>query len=602
MARAALIAAVYAVVGGLWIVATDLLFANGTAAADAGRNLSKGLGFVAVTAVALAVALCIMNRRERRLARSLAAASGETASERARTESGQRLFGAVAESIRDLVWIFDAEHRVVRANAAARAALGMGDNPAEPMTLAEAGWPEEHRAAIGELIDTVLATGESRHGRAVYRLGGRDRAYEYSIQPITDATTRATHALAVGHDVTAIVAAEAALARRNRTLQAIVAGLTAISHVRDRQKLAEAVTAALHGDDAFDVAWIAMRCERGDLPLVPIAASGVGLETIRDRLVRIAGGGVIDTPALSVLRTGRPVVSADLRTEPYAEAIRDVLDESGARTSIALPLVFSGRVFGLLNLYTLTVTEISDEEVAQLAAFAEDLARAFATLDSLVRYEESEAGRLAALDRSKEILLETIEALASVVEVRDPYTAGHQRRVAALATAIARRKGWPTERIEGLRLGALVHDIGKIGVPTELLVKPGRLSQAEFALIKTHTTRGVEILKGIRFDWPILEMVLQHHERLDGSGYPAGIRDNEISPEAKVLAVADVAEAMLSHRPYRPALEFEDVRAELMSGRGSRYETSSVDICLALLRAQGTAVFDEIGIGRQAAE
>jgi len=181
----------------------------------------------------------------------------------------------------------------------------------------------------------------------------------------------------------------------------------------------------------------------------------------------------------------------------------------------------------------------------------------------------------------------TIAALGATVEVRDPYTAGHERRVAELAGAIAGRLGWGPGRVAALRTAALVHDIGKIAVPAEILSRPARLTDTEFSLVQSHPQAAVDILVEIAFGTPIMETVLQHHERLDGSGYPGGISGAEILPEARLLAVADVFEAMTTHRPYRPALSVEEAATELREGAGARYDSDAVAACLSLVEDEG---------------
>lgn len=177
----------------------------------------------------------------------------------------------------------------------------------------------------------------------------------------------------------------------------------------------------------------------------------------------------------------------------------------------------------------------------------------------------------------------TVVALASTVEIKDPYTAGHQRRVAQLSCAMARELGWSPDRVEGVEVLCFLHDIGKIAVPAEILNKPGKISPTEFGLIKVHPQVGYDILKDIAFTWPVAQGVLQHHERLDGSGYPSGLTAEEITPEAKILAVADVVEAMASHRPYRPALGIEQALEEITQNRGKLYDPDAVDACVRLL-------------------
>ena len=174
----------------------------------------------------------------------------------------------------------------------------------------------------------------------------------------------------------------------------------------------------------------------------------------------------------------------------------------------------------------------------------------------------------------------TIQAMATVIAARDPYTAGHQRRVTQLACAVARELGLPADRVAGLRVMGLLHDMGKISIPAEILSKPGKLSDTEFAIIKSHAQAGYEIVKEIRFPWPVAEVILQHHERLDGSGYPQGLTGPDIILEARILAVADVVEAMASHRPYRPALGLDQALEEISRNRGVLYDPEVVDACI----------------------
>ena len=180
-------------------------------------------------------------------------------------------------------------------------------------------------------------------------------------------------------------------------------------------------------------------------------------------------------------------------------------------------------------------------------------------------------------------LEETVTSLASTAEKRDPYTAGHQLRVDLLACAIGKRLGLSDQQIAGLHIAALLHDIGKITLPSEYLAKPTKLSKEETAIIRCHTEVGYDILKTIHFPWPVAEIVYQHHEHLDGSGYPRGLTDKDILLEAKILVVADVVEAMSSHRPYRPSLGVTKALEEIRSGRGTRYHALSVDACIYLI-------------------
>lgn len=209
--------------------------------------------------------------------------------------------------------------------------------------------------------------------------------------------------------------------------------------------------------------------------------------------------------------------------------------------------------------------------------------------------EKMVSERTTALSESMQQLRQSlkgiIHATAMTVEMRDPYTAGHQRQVVELAVKIGQELEYTADELEGLRMGGVIHDIGKVAIPAEILSKPARLTEIEFALMKTHSQIGFDILKDIEFPWPVAQIIRQHHERLDGSGYPDGLRGDQILKEARVLCVADVMDAMASHRPYRSALGIEAAIEEIKLQRGRRYDAHVVDACLRLYR-QGDIHFN----------
>jgi PAS domain S-box-containing protein len=178
----------------------------------------------------------------------------------------------------------------------------------------------------------------------------------------------------------------------------------------------------------------------------------------------------------------------------------------------------------------------------------------------------------------------TIQVLVSAVEIRDPYTSGHQIRSAGLARAIATEMGFTKERIDGIRMAGSIHDIGKLSIPAEILSKPTKLTNIEFSLIKEHSQRGYEMLKDVESPWPLAEIVYQHHERMDGSGYPRNLKGDDILMEARIMAVADVVESMASHRPYRPALGIDKALEEIEKNKGTLYDNAVADTCLRLFR------------------
>ena len=187
------------------------------------------------------------------------------------------------------------------------------------------------------------------------------------------------------------------------------------------------------------------------------------------------------------------------------------------------------------------------------------------------------------LQQLEESMKDTLQAVSNMVEQRDPYTAGHERRVGIIAADLAREMGWSEKKCSELQMIGLVHDIGKIAIPVEILSKPGRLTAIEYGLVKGHVERGYEILQNVKFPMPIAEIIRQHHERMDGSGYPHGLKGDQILPEARILAVADVMESMASHRPYRPALGLNAALGEIAQNRGRLYDTAVVDALLRLI-------------------
>lgn len=252
----------------------------------------------------------------------------------------------------------------------------------------------------------------------------------------------------------------------------------------------------------------------------------------------------------------REVLSGEI---VHRETVRCRKDKSLVEVSLlGYPIVVDNRLIGAYAIYT---------DISARKRFEEELKLSY--------------------ERLQKILDGTVNALASTTEKRDPYTAGHQYRTTSLACSIARKMGLSDNKIEGIRVAGMLHDIGKIYVAAEILNKPVKLNDIEKRLIKEHCKAGYEILKSIEFSWPVAEIVYQHHERLDGSGYPRGIKGDEIMLEARILAVADVVEAMTSHRPYREALDLNDALQEIIKNRGILYDSAAVDACLEIIQKEG---------------
>jgi hypothetical protein len=365
------------------------------------------------------------------------------------------------------------------------------------------------------------------------------------------------------------------LERTDRALRTLSACNQALVHASDEAELLDATCRVVVEVGTFQQAHIAYARDE----------AGVSLDVRSGWPGRCAADVLAAGPAAAAIRTGQVQVIADARNGPAAEPWREHVLQHGTGTVVALPLKCSGRCVGVLCICAAEVLHIAEAEVRFLENMAEDLAFGIASLrDRAAR--EHDANRL------HDGMVATIQAMATTLEMRDAYTAGHQRRVAALARALARKLGHGEDFADGVFLAALVHDLGKIQVPAEILSKPTRLSPIELALVKTHSQAGYDILKDIDFAWPIAEVVYQHHERLDGTGYPRGLHGDAILPQARILAVADTVEAMATHRPYRPALGVEAALQAIASARGKQFDAAVVDACIALFRADGYRLED----------
>ncbi|OGT00005.1 MAG: hypothetical protein A3F73_13110 [Gallionellales bacterium RIFCSPLOWO2_12_FULL_59_22] len=292
-------------------------------------------------------------------------------------------------------------------------------------------------------------------------------------------------------------------------------------------------------------------------------------------------------PTGTAIRENRVSHINNFITDERAWPWREAALKRGFRGAAGLPLRFGNKVIGALTLYADETSFFDTDQLNLLEEMATDISFALEGFEREARRRQAEEEREAALKKLRRALEDSIRVAASISEARDPYTAGHQQRVSQLAVAIAVEMGLPAAQIEGIRFGSLIHDIGKIGVPTEILSKPSRLTSLEMQLIQIHPRAGYEIVHDIELPWPVARMILQHHERLDGSGYPAKLQDEKIIPEARIIAVADVVEAMSSHRPYRPGRGMNAALAEIAAASGTLYDKHAVDACLRLILKKG---------------
>lgn len=379
--------------------------------------------------------------------------------------------------------------------------------------------------------------------------------------------------------------AEAALKRSNRFLRTLSRCNEALVRAASEEELLNGICRIVVETGGFAAAWVVTGAQRQ----APLAWHGSVLGAEGEHLCALLEvcAGRVDALCVA-LREKRPDVVVDIAQAALPEPCRQQALALGFRSAVCLPILREDKVFGLFAITADEPGVFGGEEVALLDELAGDMAFGIATLR--LRREEEEGRR-----RLEKALEETIGAIVGTIEARDPYTAGHQRQVAQLAGAIAQYIGLDQHRTAGVVRGASMHDIGKIAVPAEILNRPGKLNEIEFDLVRVHSRIGYDIIKDIEFPWPLAQMILQHHERMDGSGYPQGLKGDEILLEARVLAVADVVDAMLSHRPYRIALSLERTLDELRSGAGRLYDPAAVEACIAVLQERLDSVRKEGG-------
>ena len=313
---------------------------------------------------------------------------------------------------------------------------------------------------------------------------------------------------------------------------------------------------------------------------VRVVAASDGDSGYFDALEKLADRETIRGPLATAIESHEIQVIHDVAALPETMPWRRVALDHGYRSTIVLPLSFSSDDHGAVTIYADTANVFTDDAIAVLRELADDLSYGTQAIRTRTQRSNYQARFEAGLEA-------TVTAIATAGELRDPYTAGHQRRVAELAAAIATAIGLDPDAVTGITVAAAIHDIGKLALPAEILSKPGRLTDTEFALVKEHSQAGHDIVAGIDFPWPVAEMILQHHERLNGSGYPHGLHGHDISVGARVIAVADVVEAMHSHRPYRPGLGIETALHEIANQRDTLFDPDIVDACLHLFHETG---------------
>ena len=503
-------------------------------------------------------------------------------------KESERWFATTLKSIGDAVIATNTEGRVTFVNPVAELLTGWNHSEALGKDLSEVFSVRDQDGCIliKNPVAKVLEDGVvvDLRNNLLFGKEGTKRIVDDSAAPIVDDSGNIVGAVLVFRDVTERRKAEDKRAKLNGLLMAVRNMNESLLRLKSEPELFQQICESLAMVATFRLVTISL-LDKNRYEIRPVAHAGTEEGFLPlchftwDELAEGRG------PIGIAITTGSPCVVNDTATDPCYTLWKPEALKRGFKSTIALPLVNNGEVMGSLDVYSGEKDAFGPEEIEFLMEAAGDITVALKSL----RLEKELESSLTAV---KKALTKSVEAIAYMSEMRDPYTAGHQRRVAKLASAIAMEMRMPEDQIEGIRVIGFLHDVGKLVVPAEILSKPGRINDAEFSLIKTHSSVGYEILKLLEFPWPVATAVLQHHERLDGSGYPGGLKSEQLTIEAEILAVADVVESMASRRPYREALGIEKALEEISEKKGRLYEPRVVDACLKIFQEKGFQ-FDE---------
>jgi len=497
-------------------------------------------------------------------------------------------FKGTLDLTNDRVLMFDEnEHRFIYSNRGAEWALNypggqlLSLHPRDIMPNIDVEWFEAGLSALKHGEKEVL-----RFETQLLGGSGKTHPVDISLQFVRLEGGGSGRYVMIARDITEQKKIRHDLASANKALRTLSSCNMTLVKSTDEQQLLDDICRAVVKEGGYLLSWIGFaEVVDGEKRVVPRASAGVRLDYLRDIRVKWDESELGSGPVGRAIRDGRVHTVQDVLHDTDFSPWRDSALQRGYQSVIALPLREGEEVIGALVIYSDELDAFMVEEEKLFGELAEDISfgiRSMRTVSENVYLQQS---RIKAEKRLRDNLVETIMAMAAALEKRDPYTAGHQKRVATLAVAIARELGLSESQRDGVRFGALIHDIGKIYIPAEILNRPGKLTDNEFNLIKSHPRVGYEIIQDVTFPWPVAQMIHQHHERLDGSGYPDGLQGEDILLEARILAVADVVEAITSHRPYRPGMGQDKALEVIVENRGNWFDPQVVDACVAVLQS-----------------
>ncbi len=430
------------------------------------------------------------------------------------------------------------------------------------------------------LRDMIRASGQVRGLEYPFNtLNGEERWLRNDSYLTRDAQTGEEEIQATIRDITPVRRAQERIGRLNIVLRTLREVNTLITRERSRDRLIKAVCDILVARGGYLHAWIAVL----EASARVVIAAEAGLGPLFSPMLALLDQGHLPQCGRQVLAESAAVV---LRAADSACRDCPLQTANPRQPRICVRLEYGGEVYGFLAA-AVSSRLIPEEERSLMIEVGADIALALHNGDLEARRSRAQQELAESFENLRRALEATVRAVAATAEKRDPYTAGHQERVARLACAIAEEMGLPKEQVEAVRISAILHDIGKVSIPVDILNKPGPLNELEMRFIRTHPETAYDIVQAIPLPWPVAAIVLQHHERMDGSGYPAGLRGDEIMLEARILGVADTVEAMAAHRPFRPAMGLEAAFREISRHEGVLFDPRVVKACLRVFSQRG---------------
>ncbi len=429
----------------------------------------------------------------------------------------------------------------------------------------------------------VIHSGERIEIEEPFIAEGRNRWIRTTKAPWRLPSGEIAGVVVVLSDITERKEAEQDLARKSWALKALSDGNKAMIYSDSEQSLVDGVCQAIVADGIYPLAWIGWKEHDAGQTVSIAAAAGPAIGYNEGLQISWGDNSLGHGPSGTAIRTGQIVLENDFDQSAAFHPWIKRAKSFHLGSSVAIPVRIEGNIAGVLTVYASVARTFSQSAIALFEEMASNIGYGIASRRTRNAYEQAITEQVLQAQKLEKALRDALMAISSTLEHRDPYTVGHEKSVADIAVRIGRHLGWDEHRLQGLYFAGIVHDLGKIQIPVEILTKPVKLTAAEYALIKTHPETGYEILKNIDFPWPIAEIVRQHHEYLDGSGYPRGLSGSQILEEARILTVADIFDSMSSARPYRAALGKDVAIDEIRRLSGTRLDSAVVDALLSVV-------------------